>query len=275
MISVVTGVVVVGLGAAAWLFAPSLQSSKRQVDDRVDVQTEVARRLLDAYDSRLDVSEAAARGDFVDVDGAERIQEIVENDSRTVLTITGEHESRLNDLRKPARAIAQQLQSEFQRLDPTAEVSTPDSFNIGRNASGIVRSMSEGLKDRHDFRRENEKLLKEAVATMSQGLAETVGEASGRDNLHANRMNGIVLFQQGLALQREASFVRQDAEAALRSVTSSATRLKSLQRESNLVQSSGIDAAIGTRSGEVDALREELEAASARVDELKSTIAEL
>gem|GEM_PF-3977155 len=235
--------VAVLVGAGAFLVAPRMQGPEAKVLARTSVHAERARRLLHQFSQNQErigalLEALALSGVGADID-VEKLLEDEENrtaveaeDARLhVMTRQGAGELRVLEERFLQAAHGRQWQ-QFQQ---------PLRRRLGTNVAQMTRSLSEGLRERERLAAENKRLLEQALEAINQALAETFGDAAGREDVRANRLKAIILYYLAQAKRQEAGFLRQEAGRFRAELAALGRQARSAVKEKALVAASGID----------------------------------
>ncbi|MFH0982074.1 MAG: hypothetical protein V2A79_11090 [Planctomycetota bacterium] len=278
-IVVALAVVVCG---GVFVLAPRLQSPQAKVFAKTSEHTERARRLLYQFSenqARIAVLSEALKETGVGTDiNVEKL--LGEEENRTAVE---EENARLQELTRQAAGEQRALDEQFLKAaygpqwQQHQEARRP---SLGSNVTQQTRTLSEGLRERDRLLAENQKLLDAALSAVNQALSESVGAASGREDVQANRLRAIILYHLAQSAHHEAGFLCDEAARHRSKLAALGLRALGRVKEKNLVASSGIDAHIAAAEravAEAETLLAQLKAsagaAQTAVDQMKSRIA--
>ncbi len=267
--SVVIGIGLLVLGTGVWFVVPMLQSPEAAIESQAGEAAERARRTLSQFDSMALTQQQIANDDGLasGVTGDE-VAQLVESNSQRAQDVLKEQADRLSDATKECSRAVQELDERLANLDPDAVAGTAVNMRFGTNVPAMSQEMVDGLKRRKQLAMSSNEYLRDALNAASEGLNADENGASGADNLHANRIKGIVLHEQGLAAHRLASLVRSEAVAQLYRLVDICGLLHIDQSKVDVVDSSGVEAIIANRQEAVAELEAERAKVTAVVEEL-------
>ncbi|MCA9250057.1 MAG: hypothetical protein KDA54_02900 [Phycisphaerales bacterium] len=255
---VLTGALVGGAGLAAWTFLPKLQSPRNLVATEAGENSEIARRLIDQYDPGADVAQTVVDRAGIDDDlTGERVNSLIESDSRRAQDVLEQEAERINEMLKDSVNRLREHDQKFSEMAGDTVSTTSGSVNFGNNSSSMSQSMNDGLSQSKSVAQSNADFLKSATSASAKALQASAGEASGRDSLIGNRTHGVALYHEGLSLDRKARLVRSEADAKLFDLSQLAAKQRHRQSESELVKDSGIEEAIQKQNGRVAEAQQE------------------
>ncbi len=278
---VVAGVVLAGGGT--FVLVPHLQSSETELRARTSAHAERARRLLRQFSQNQErigaLLEALTRsGISADID----VEELLEDEENR--TAVEEEDARLHDITRQGAGEQRDLEERFLRAahgQQWQQYQVAVRRRLGTNVSQMTRSLSEGLRERARLLAENRRLLEEALGAVNQALAESAGDLSSREDVHANRLKAIILRHQAQAQCHRAESLRREAARFRAQLATLALAARSLVNEKDLVADSGIDEYLATAErniAEAEAALGELQASStavqADIERIKSQLAE-
>ncbi|GJM25498.1 MAG: hypothetical protein DHS20C16_19130 [Phycisphaerae bacterium] len=242
---VLTGALVGGAGIAAWTFLPKLQAPSSLVAIEAGENSEIARRLIDQYDPAAEVARTAVdRSGFASDLTDDRIGTLVEGDSHRAQDVLDQEANRINDMLKDSVNRLRQHDQKFNELSGESVTTTQGSVNFGNNTGSMTKHMTDGLSQSKNVGQSNTSLLKSATGASAKALQASFGEASGRDSLVGNRMNGVALYHEGMAVDRKARIVRAEADSRLVELSKLAVEQQLQMSEADIVNGSGIVASI-------------------------------
>lgn len=271
---VLTGALVGGAGLAAWMFLPKLQAPSTLVATEAGENSEIARRLIDQYDPGADVTQTVVNRSGVDADlTGERINSLVESDSRRAQDVLDQEANRINDMLKDSVSRLRQHDQKFGDMIGDSVSSTQGSVNFGNNTGAMSRTMADGLSKSKSVAQSNTALLKSATSASAKALQASAGDASGRDSLVGNRMHGVALYHEGLALDRSARLVRSEADAKLFELSQLSAKRKQLMAEADVVKDSGVEASIEKQRERLSEAQEKHDGIVSSMEDIESKIA--
>lgn len=271
--TVIAAVAVVALGGAAYVSVPGLESPRRKVDTLADRGAESARRALDLYTDGL-ARENAVVSRRVVTDFS-RLNELIENDNRPATEALEAEAERVNTLMDSTRAAIRELEDRYSSLGGSGQAYDPGRVRFGGNVSAMTQAMTEGVQRMETLSAENRRLLTAASNRVNEAINEQVGEASGADSLAANRLKGVVLYEQGQVAQREALPLQSAAHAVLYDLAGVGFKLSALEEEARVVAASGIVDEISRADSGIRETETRHKELSDEVTELESRIADL
>ncbi len=227
-----------GLCLLAWIFLPSLESSRRSVDADASVHLERARRTLHQYDSELahrSLLLDQLRDADVDVD-LQDTQSIVDNAA--------------DEYQENHASLWASFEPRDWQQDPprTAKASYG---NLGTQ-------IRDGVKTRGVLTAQNAKLLKDALAEVDQALAVLSSDESGSSHFEANRLKGVIQYHRGVSERLRAGGQRDEGEAIRRKMVRLANEASFWAAGKTLVADSGIAGQLQTVKDRIAELEREL-----------------
>ncbi len=267
-------VVAVGFLAAAGVYVavPSLRGPEATAAAEVRAATERARRLLAKVGENQErlavVLDGLRAAGVVELDD-QLVADLVESDRELLVNA----EERLQGISREVQRRRQTLQSEY----PLAEKLPLPALQarFGANVPQMTQAIRDGLAARDRLLAENEGLLDEAWQAVQEGSGVQHGEASGADDPEVLRLEGLVLYAQGTAAQRQAARVRQRAAAARNDLLMVAAESARLAKGRDLVPASGIEQRISELRGQETQLAAQVAEQKAAVEQLRGTVSRL
>lgn len=265
---------VVATGAAA-VMVPRMQSAHSAGESEVNTHLERARRVLAQYDNNLSV-EAGIRevaGDQPFDLPSERLEELLDDPD---LDITGKASEELQVYaRRP----------EIQGLDPAEEelltkIYGPVNWQQHRSPRPPSRvsgagMITKGNTEQHRRLGANHKLLADALQEVSVALAVSRGDYSGRQHAAANRLQGMILYEQGLALEQKLLMMRSRLAERRLALKRQASKIAALAQDQGLTAASEIELRIADAQAEQDRVAGTIDEKKALVSELESKVGDL
>lgn len=271
---VLTGALVGGAGFAAWTFLPKLQAPSSLVATEAGENSETARRLIDQYDPAAEGARTAVERSGLASDlTSERIGTLVEGDSHRAQDVLDQEATRINDMLKDSVSRLRQHDQRFSELTGETTSTTQGAVNFGNNTGSMTQNMTDGLSQSMTVAQSNTALLNSATSASAKALQASFGDASGRDSLVGNRMHGVALYHEGLALDRKARLVRTEADAKLFELSQLAVEQKQRKAEANVVINSGIEASIEKQSERLAEAQKAHDAIAKSVQDTEAKIA--
>ncbi len=224
----------VAIYVVGWLLLPSLQGSKRTVEQEASVQVERARRLLHRYDPRL--AYKVFLTDDLAEQGFELEPDVVSDD--------------LTDAYQEAHGA---MWAAFQPVDWVMG----DTQAARANYSNLTRQISDGIRGQDQLVQSNEELLDDALQAVEQALEITEGDESSRFDAEATRLKAVILCQMGMADRTQARLYRRTGDSFRRELIALAAAATESVAARELVASSNIDAEISRlheQTAQIDAL---------------------
>lgn len=272
--SVVGLAVVVAMGASA-LVVPRLQSSRLQLNEEVNIRLERARRLLATYDANLSL-DADLRNFFGEEAfkiTSDQVSELLENPD---VDIAGEADAQLDDYAKrtEVKSLTQREQelltlvhgstnwSQYKTPAPPARLTGPAMVTTGTAA--FEKKLSA-----------NSKLLDEAQKEVAGALALTRGGLNARQHVAANRLQGKIHYQKGLAAARQVSLLRGELGAQRLEIQRRSDERSALIKGQAQVAASGVDGRIAEAEAEHKAMAATLEKQRQTEASLRSRVGDL
>ena len=275
--------VAVLVGAGAFVMAPRMQGPEDKVLARTSMHTERARRLLHQFSENQERIGALLEALTVSGVGADiDVEKLLEEEENR--TSVEEEDARLHEITRQGAGELRALEERFLQAahgEQWQQFQQPVRRRLGSNVAQMTRSLSEGLRERERLVSENRRLLEQALEAVNEALAQTFGDAAGRENVHANRLKAVILYYRAQTRNHEAGFLRQEVARLRAELANLGRQAGGLLREKNLVAASGIDDQIAaserdvaeaqTLLAEITALADTVQA---DVDEIKSRMAD-
>ncbi len=271
----VTAGIVVVLGGAAYFFLPTLQSSRRIVDERADEGAERARRLLDKYEPDADYY--ATMVEKAGVNATESGQSLDDWFARQRPTSEDSLQAeadRLNDMLEGSRRRLNHARQELARLAPGGQEVPQSPIRFGGNVAQQAGWMQKGLAAREPFAKENVQYLKQSLSAANQATSITDGGASASDNLQANRMKAVALDQQAGAEARQAERLADEASQHLNDLAATANLIARVKGSEKLVAGSGVEDRISATQQRIDELTRHRDELDGQITDLEGKIAQ-
>lgn len=265
---------VVATGAAA-VMVPRMQSARAAGEAEVSSHLERARRVLAQYDNNLSV-EAGIRevaGDQPFELPSERLEELLDD---PVLDITGEASKELKEYAD--RPEIKGLDSAEQEL--LTKIYGPVNWQQHRSPRPPSRvsgagMITKGSTEHHRRLGANHKLLADALQEVSAALAVSRGDYSARQHAAANRMEGMILYEQGLALEQKVLLMRSLLAERRLALKRQASKIAVLAQDQGLTAASEIESRIADAQAEQDRVAGAIGEKKALVSELQSKVGDL
>ena len=243
--------ILAALSAATVLVPRTMQSPRLAANAEANRHIEKSRRLLAQYDTNLNVE--AAHRQAHDEDSfklsSDRLEALLDDPD---FDIVGDATTELEDYASlPAISGMGRAEDELLRLSygenewrqhkspkPPSQVS---GSMISKSASAYERKLAD-----------NGKVLREALQAVGLALGVSRGDYSTSQHAGANRLKGMILYQQGLAISRRVSLLRRQLAVLRFSIKHLQEQNLKLSQDNNLVTDSEIGARIAEAKQELD-----------------------
>ena len=241
-----------GACAAGWVLLPSLRGPARRVEAEVSTRLEQARRLLHQYDAGLAyqsllLQQLGERG--LDVAASDLSEKVADE----------------------YQQIHSELWQAYSPHDWRGDTASPARASYG----DIPDQIREGLDRQDQLAAGNRALLDEALAVVDQALAVTAGDVSARSHVEANRLKGVILYHQGLALWARAQLNRNEADGYRRSLMRILADVREVASTQSLVADSDIDVKIDRLESKADKTQASLAEDRRALAKVKKKISDL
>lgn len=272
---VIAGALFVMATGAAAVMVPRMQSAHAAGEAEVNTHLERARRVLAQYDNNLSV-EAGIRevaGDESFELLSERLEELLDDPD---LDITGEASKELKEYTD--RPEIKGLDSAEEEL--LKKIYGPVNWQQHRSPRPPSRVSGAGMinKGSAEQRRRlgtNPKLLADALQEVSVALAVSRGDYSAQQHAAANRLKGMILYEQGLALEQKLLLMRSRLAERRLALKRQASKIAALAQDQGLIAASEIESRIADAQAEQDRVAGAIGEKNARVSELQSKVDDL
>ncbi|MCC7292615.1 MAG: hypothetical protein IT449_11200 [Phycisphaerales bacterium] len=245
-----TAVAALGAGALVCVVGlvgtPMLESAQLRADRQAERHVETARRLLASYNPEADLSGALLAdlaGREVDVHLDKSPEKLDDADFQTIY--------------------------EGQR---DASVELYNSQGDRRPKGGNSTQIREGVKAHKELVKDNQGVLKAALAEVDAALSISIGDASTRSNPAANRLKGAIQYEQARTTARGATLHRSGMAPLLSALSSLNEQARIVAPRTALLSTSGVDAQIAKVDGEIESRQKDLAAITAEWQTLQTQV---
>ena len=266
VVAVVLGVAIVVM-VGGFVMVPALQNPEQAANAQASERVEEARRLLHQYQPYFERSEELRA----------ELRSYTDLDDEVVIDVDFEDPEEL--LEYVEADYQEEYEGNWEAYEPVdfpAGKLAGDPRPAGRpnfgNLPGQIRS---GVSERSKVATENQKLLAEALRVVGEAMNVSVGDASARTHIEANRLKAVILEQQAAAGHLESLRLRRAVEPYRRQVVRQAQRVARLQQGTEVVTTSHIDDEIVGLEQRAAEQREVLQAAEAELAGLDEQVAGL
>ncbi len=263
-----------GLCAATVMVPRIMESPRLAANAEANRHIEKARRLLAQYDTNVNV-EAAHRqmheeGSYTL--SSERLEALLDDPDIDIVgdaTIELEDYVRLPAISGMGRAEDELLrlsygENEWQQHKRPAPPSRISGSMINKGTSESERRLAD-----------NDKLLREALQAVASALSVSRGDYSTSQHAGGNRLKGMILYQQGLAVSRRVSLLRRQLAVQRFAIKHRQEQNLKLAQDNNLVADSEIDARLADAKQDLDQAAERVRTQQDTNSDLASLVADL
>ena len=271
---IVGSAILAALSAATVLVPRTMQSPRLAANAEANRHIEKSRRLLAQYDTNLNVDAAYRQAHDEDSFklSSDRLEALLDDPDFDIL---GDATTELEDYaRLPAISGMGRAEDELLRLSygenewrqhkspkPPSQVS---GSMISKSASAYERKLAD-----------NGKVLREALQAVGLALGVSRGDYSTSQHAGANRLKGMILYQQGLAISRRVSLLRRQLAVLRFSIKHLQEQNLKLSQDNNLVTDSEIGARIAEAKQELDQVAARVRTQQGANSDLASLVADL
>ncbi len=274
LFAIVGVLIVAGMGAAA-VMVPRAQSPRLEAEGEVNRHLERARRLLARYDTNLSVESSYREVFDEDVFGlsADRVEELLDDPD---FDITGDATEELEKYTRLPEISG--LPRDEQEL--LTRIYGPQNWRQHKRSTPPSRVSGSGMinKGSAEYQRRlsaNSKLLADALQEISGALGVGRGDYSTRQHAAANRLKGMILYEQGLAISRSVLLMRSHLASRRFAIKRQAAEIALLKQDQDLVAASEIDARIDDAQADDSRMASAVEDQKAVISQLQVRVADL